>query len=328
MGAGWDIQSLLDPITADAPCGDNLEDTPLLTSFDAFRLFGQRTRLDPVPDWVDMKSRALEALARSKDLRLLAHLGAAVLRTDGLASFAETLVVASQWLERYWVQTYPQVTEDPILRRSALNNFADQNAVIDGLRRTPLVSSRQYGSFTLRDLELASGQLQPRDGEARPEESLIAAAFAEMPIEELTPLHASVAAGLAAVRSLDARMRESAGADAAPGFDTLDAQLQRIERVLAGHVAGRQGAAPAVVANDVRPGVAAPIGAIRSRQEAIRALDAVAEYFRQTEPSSPVPLFVARAKRLVAKDFMEVLADIAPEAVAQARAAGGIRDGE
>ena len=58
------------------------------------------------------------------------------------------------------------------------------------------------------------------------------------------------------------------------------------------------------------------------------ALDAVAAFFRRTEPSSPIPLFLARAKRLVSKDFLEVLADIAPEAVAQARAAGGLKTDE
>jgi hypothetical protein len=35
---------------------------------------------------------------------------------------------------------------------------------------------------------------------------------------------------------------------------------------------------------------------------------------------------VDRAKRLVAKDFLEVLADVAPEALASAKAAGGIRE--
>ena len=82
-----------------------------------------------------------------------------------------------------------------------------------------------------------------------------------------------------------------------------------------------QEAAPAAAAGRRRAS-----GAIRSRQDAIRALDAVAEFFRQNEPSSPVPLFLERAKRLVSKDFLEVLADIAPDAVAQARAAGGLRD--
>jgi len=39
-----------------------------------------------------------------------------------------------------------------------------------------------------------------------------------------------------------------------------------------------------------------------------------------------VPMFIDRAKRLVDKDFLDVLADVVPEAVQQARLAGGIRD--
>ena len=35
-------------------------------------------------------------------------------------------------------------------------------------------------------------------------------------------------------------------------------------------------------------------------------------------------ILIDRAKRLVSKNFLEVLADIAPDAVAQARAAGGL----
>ena len=75
-------------------------------------------------------------------------------------------------------------------------------------------------------------------------------------------------------------------------------------------------------------GAAAISGSIKSRQEALRALDAVANFFRQTEPSSPVPLFVERAKRLVSKTFLEALTEIIPDAVPQAKAASGIRDNE
>jgi hypothetical protein len=39
-------------------------------------------------------------------------------------------------------------------------------------------------------------------------------------------------------------------------------------------------------------------------------------------------MIVERAKRLVAKDFLEVLADIAPDAVMVARSAGGLRPEE
>src|SRR5688572_13130415 len=110
--SGWQGEALLRPITADAPCGENLEDTLLLASFDVYRVFGEATtperRQDanghplPAPEWGEIRTRALEALGRSKDLRLLAHLGAALLRTDGLPAFAETLGVAAQWLETSW----------------------------------------------------------------------------------------------------------------------------------------------------------------------------------------------------------------------------------
>jgi len=307
-------QALLEPISADAPCGESLEDTPLLASFDAFRVFGQRHGLDPPPPWADIKSRALEALAKSKDLRVLAFLGSATLRTDGFSAFADTLTVAAKWLEMYWNPVFPVVSEDAILRRNALNCFADPMGVVDGLR----------------DIDVAAGQIAPKEGEPRPTDAQISSAFGEMPVEELVALHASSAAAVAALKSIDRQMREAAGSEATPEFDGLSSQLVRIERFLAsqlalrpGHeVASSEGEASTEGGGQLRGGV------IGSRQEAIAALDAVADFFRRTEPSSPIPLFLARAKRLVSKDFLEVLADIAPDAVAQARVAGGLRDGE
>jgi type VI secretion system protein ImpA len=322
---------LLRPISGESPCGQNLEDTPLLASFDTFRLFGQATPLDPAPEWGEIRDNAVEALQKSKDLRLLAHLASAVLRTDGLPAFAETLTVAAEWLGRYWNQVYPLVDEDAILRRSALNCFADQMAVIDGLRRTPLVDSRQHGRFSLRDFDVASGQLQPAPAEVRPDEARINAAFAAMPLEDLTRMQHSAAAALAALQRIDSLMRDGGGPGAAPSFDALSSQLGRIDRILRVQLAARpNGNVDAAEPAPVPPAGQAPAltGGIRSREEAIRALDAVAEFFRRSEPSSPIPLFLERAKRLVSKDFFEVLADIAPDALAQARAAGGLRDGD
>ena len=125
---------------------------------------------------------------------------------------------------------------------------------------------------------------------------------------------------------------ETAGSEATPSFDPLSAQLVKMDKVLRAQLAARPDGNGAMAA-DGEPGTAAApgsasLGVIRTRQDAIRALDAVAAFFKQTEPSSPIPLFLERAKRLVSKDFLEVLADIAPEAVAQARAAGGLRQTE
>lgn len=346
MSAGWDGQALLDPISPEQPCGPSLDDTAALSSLDALRLFGQLRSLDAPPDadegenelgkarppleWDRIRADALDGLSKSKDLRLLAYLGTALLRTDGLPAFARVLTIASQWLERYWEQVYPRLDEDAIERRNALNCLADPMAVVDRVWRVPLVTSRQHGRFSLRDIDLARGQASPGPAESRPEEGAIRRAFEEMSLEELTALDQSVADGVAALNGIDARMRSEGGPEVAPDFGALVTHFAKMHHVCREQLTQRTGVTepasggPAGAA--VQVAAAGAVGVIQSRQDAIRALDAVAEYFRRNEPSSPIPLFVERAKRLVAKDFLEVLADIAPDALAVARSAGGLRD--
>jgi len=341
MGAQLDIQALLAPISDAQPCGLNLDDTPILATFDSLRLFGQakspeappdaeegekeKEKVKPPPEWDRIRADAVEALAKSKDLRVLAYLGTAALRTDGLLAFAQVLTTASNWIETYWGQVYPLIDEDAVARRSALSCLADPMAVVDRVWRLPLVVSRQHGRFSLRDIDIAGGVVPPGAMEARPDEAAIRAAFAEMPDDELTALDKGVTAAIAALNSIDARMRSEGGPEVAPEFGQLSAQFAKLNRIFSEQLALRSAATGG---GATIPGGAGAVafagGAINSRQEAVRALDAVAEFFRRNEPSSPIPLFVERAKRLVAKDFLEVLADIAPEALAQARAAGGV----
>ena len=343
MNARWDGQALLQPISPEQPCGVNLDDSILLSSLDALRLFGQARSPEAPPDpegdekelskarppleWDKIRADALEGLNKSKDIRLLAYLGTALLRTDGLPAFAGVLTTASQWLETYWPQVYPALDEDAIARRNALNCFADPMAVVDRIWRLPLVSSRQHGRYSLRDIEIARGQAMPGPLENKPDEAAISEAFRELSLEDLSELDTSVTGASAALTSIDARMRSEGGPEVAPDFGPLVTQFAKLGRVCKEQLASRgEATGDATAAGDGSGQVAFRAGAINSRAEAIRALDAVAEYFRRNEPSSPIPLFVDRAKRLVAKDFLEVLADIAPDALSVARSAGGLKD--
>jgi type VI secretion system protein ImpA len=338
--------ALIQPISADRPCGENLEDTALLASFDAFRVFGHSTLPAPFgtqskpgepqatwPDWNQVRTRSAETLTKTKDLRVLAHLAAAFLRTDGLVPFLDMVSVSAQWLEQYPKDVYPLIDEDGIVRRSAFNCFADPFAVIDTLRRQPMVNSRAHGTFTLRDIEIASGAVPPPKGEAPPDKERLAAAFAEMALDELVRLADAVAAALAGVKRIETVTLETVGPDAVPSFEVLTTALTRMDKFLRGERATR-GNGHAEMADPQADPTAdsqeagAPImmlSSIKTRQDAVRALDAVSEYFQQYEPSSPVPLIIERAKRLVSKSFLEVLADIAPDAVAQARNVGGVK---
>ena len=348
MSASVDERVLLDPITADAPCGKSLEYTDTLASLDSFEIFGQTTlepaprrpgdptpkatrKSDRPPNWPAVRDEAIAALRLSKDLKVLAYLAAATLRIDGISAFAKTLDVASQWLATYPSQVFPVIDEDALFRQNALNCLGDPIAVVDALRRSPLVNNRQHGRFSLRDVEIAAGDVVIAENEAKPDGAAIKAAFEALATEELAALHEMLAGALASVTGIDGAMREAHGAQFAPNFDNLSSQLKSMDAVVRPYLAARspvagegaEGVAEQAGGTGV---VATPVGAIRSRDDAIRALDAAAEFFRRNEPSSPIPLFLDRAKRLVSKDFLEVLADVAPDALPQAKSAGGIRD--
>ena len=52
-------------------------------------------------------------------------------------------------------------------------------------------------------------------------------------------------------------------------------------------------------------------------------LDKICQYYSRSEPSSPVPLLLRRAQRLAAMDFMAIINDMSPDAVAVVRTITG-----
>lgn len=65
-------------------------------------------------------------------------------------------------------------------------------------------------------------------------------------------------------------------------------------------------------------------GEIKNNEDVIRMLDKICDYYAKYEPSSPLPLLLQRAKRLVRKDFLEILKDIAPDGLTQAGRVTGV----
>src|SRR5262249_39862581 len=154
-------------------------------------------------------------------------------------------------------------------------------------------------------------------------EGEINAAFGAASLAELRAQADAVKQALEALGQIDAKMLAAGGVEATPNFDgrgdkekqvSLRHQLRRIQDIVRTRIAAPPDAAPSEV-GAAADGAAAPggLGPIRTRQDAIRALEAVTMFFENTEPSSPVPLFIERAKRLIAKDFLEVLQDIVPD---------------
>jgi type VI secretion system protein ImpA len=67
-------------------------------------------------------------------------------------------------------------------------------------------------------------------------------------------------------------------------------------------------------------------GRITSNQDVLKALDMIVAYYTQNEPSSPVPLLIKRAKRLVGKSFVDIIRDLSPDAMSQVKIVSGDED--
>jgi type VI secretion system protein ImpA len=65
---------------------------------------------------------------------------------------------------------------------------------------------------------------------------------------------------------------------------------------------------------------------LETRDSAVQALELVSDYFRRQEPGSPIPLLLDRAQRLVAKTFVEIIDELAPDSGTQLRGTLGVRE--
>ena len=78
--------------------------------------------------------------------------------------------------------------------------------------------------------------------------------------------------------------------------------------------------APAIATNGAVPGT------ITSRNDVIRHLDLIIEFYERTEPSSPIPHLAHRMRRMVPMDFMQLMEEIAPSGMKEFKNATGVND--
>jgi type VI secretion system protein ImpA len=332
-----DLGSLLLPISDDSPCGSNLEYDSSFGELERVaqgtpeRVMGDQIIPAEEPDWQDVRELSLSLLQRTKDLRVAVQLLHAALKTGGLPVFADGVTLIRRFLEDFWDSVHPQLDkddgDDPTLRMNSLLVLNDRSGVVASLSRCPLVSSRALGRISLRDVRVASGEIaaQNDDEAARVDSALISAAFLDGDFDELQSNAQAVETALAELKAINAHLLDKVGSRA-PELGALSSELTAARRVLAEQIGRRTGTPVDETASaGAAEGVPSSVpGEIRSREDVIRAIDRICDYFQRHEPSSPVPLLLRRAKRLVAKDFIEILRDLTPDGVAQAELIGGL----
>lgn len=337
-----DSDSLLRPVTEADPAGPNLEYDAAFAELERAMAGKPEQQIGNVlipaeePSWNEVRRLAVELLVRTKDLRIACPLVRALAAKHGLAGLSEGLSLVRGLLERYWEGIHPRLDpdddNDPTIRVNSLTALCDPES-IQALRAAPLFVSRTFGPVSARDC-LAIGQT---NGETpRLDSASIDGAFVEIAVESLGELVGSAEGVLAHLQGIEQTFERHVGSRG-PDMSRLQQFIQQILKFLRPRYDARRaesGAVPAGAdgapsANGAPLSVAATgaalSGDVRSRDEVVRALDKICEYYRRYEPSSPVPLLIERCKRLVSMDFLDILRDLAPDGLSQAEAVTGAK---
>jgi type VI secretion system protein ImpA len=339
-----DFGILLKEVSSEAPSGSDLKHDPkfrdleLAATAKPEQRMGDSVKPAQEPDWLDVKDRAVELLGRTKDLRVAVQLTRSLLRTDGVAGLNQGIGLIAGMLERYWDSVYPQLDpedgNDPTFRLNSLANLAGFDGMVRALRETPLVTSRVLGRFSLRDIEIADGTIAaPADAEGElPDQATIGAAFTEADAGELQSTADGIRGALEGAAKILDLVDNKIGNAGALDLGRLTSTLKSIDAILTDQLARRgpvgAGSAAAVNAGSGPARGVGMSGEISSRDDVIRMLDKASDYFRRHEPSSPVPLLLERAKKLVTKNFLEIVKDMAPGGLSEVKSMGGIESEE
>ncbi len=326
MNHAISVDDLLQEISPENPCGDDLEYDPDFVAMDQAsrgkeeQQVGESVVPGEAPDWRTVKSKALDLFTRTKDLRVAIYLTRALVAIDGLVGLYDGLKLVEGLIERYWDDFHPKLDpeddNDPTTRVNTLLNLCGQETMLRPLRGVEIASAKGIGRFSFSDFLVAEGKLPaPVQEEGPPPDmAVIDAAFMDCDLEILQEKAEATRESTGLVDSIESALMNKVGPTHAVGFGPVTELLKEMSGVFAAHLVRRGVGVPE---DEGGPGQAGQsiTGAVNTREDVIRVLDLACDYFRRTEPSSPVPLLLQRAKKLVSKEFLEIIRDLAPSGV-------------
>lgn len=324
-----DITPLLEPTEEQAPCGPSLEYDAAYQELERAvqgkpeQVIGDHVVPAVPPDWVAVRDQTSALLRRGKDLRAAIWLTRALVRVDNLAGLAAGLGLIDGLVTRYWDEVHPlpdPEDEDLTTRLNALASLADTDGLLGDLRAAILVQASAHERFSVRDAEVALGRLAPSGGGPT-----LAQIEAAMQAPSGARALADIGQANESCNNIRKLLADKVGTELAPDLKPLATLLKGLLDL--------GGAAPS--AEDAAAGERGETGGetatafdvsrgIRGRDEAMRALDAVCDYFEKHEPTNPAPLLVRRAQRLMTMDFVGIIENLVPDSLSQIKNIAGL----
>lgn len=306
-------EQLLIPISDSKPCGEDMAFSAELDAIAHARKFDDpslaqgawETELKEA-DWDFVVTRCVKLLAeKSKDLRLAVWLTEAAAKQHHLRGLGEGFRLLAGLCDTFWdLGLYPEAEDgDNDQRIGNLSWILARTRTL--LRELPLTEGRST-AFSTIDFEAARKRAtagEENDQSGAPKLADMEAAKARTSPAFRAKFTADAQYCLDALRELERAADARLGQDS-PGFSQAREAVEAMVHLMPAPVSeAAPSAEVAVTAQDSAAVPQAPTavgggaqqGPIRTRAQAIAQLRAVAQFFRDTEPHSPVSYFAEKA---------------------------------
>lgn len=314
----------LSPLGDEQPCGPNLEFEPEFLELEQAVAGKPETQFAPAkpPDWARAREIAESLFERTRDLRVALWWARAKVNLDGFAAVPVALALIHGLVDRFWDEVHPTPDADDHdfhARMSVIGGLDKLNSLLGDIRNATLCGERLLDGLRVRDVEVALDKLAPRPGEAARSHTQVRGMLAAEPALA-EPLRAQTETALASLEQIRASMASRLSADMGLDLKVLSSMLNGVAAVLPERIDiadETEGSDILQVDSPKLPQARHSTGvhSIENRQDAVRAIELVCVYLERNEPTNPAQLLLRRASRVIDKNFLQLVRDLAPDAV-------------
>lgn len=286
------------------------------------------------PDWRPVLDKGVRVLAeKSKDLEITAYLIEALVRQHGFAGLRDGFRLARELVERYWDGLYPLPDEDGLERRLAplvgLNGEGAEGTLAVPIAMVPFTGETSHGRLSLIHYQKALSLNKIPDNKTREKQlakgavsiEILRKAVGDTPAEFYKDLVEDLTQSAQEFSKLCEALGAKCNGDVPPSSNirsALESYLDVIKEVAEAKLKpspSGTGATDHPAVKDGTPIAPAeqPSGVIQSREDALKTLLKVADFFRRTEPHSVLSYTLEQVVGWGRMPLPELLSELIPE---------------
>lgn len=329
-----DLKSLLKPISGENPSGESVRYSGVYDEITEARRADEDLPMGNLQielkaaDYTKVIETAIPVLEKdTKDLQIAAWLSEALVRENGFAGLRDSLKLLSGLQRKFWDTLFPEIDEGNMEGRANALAWVDEEAAFS-IKKAPITDGDEgYSFFDYEDskkfnipanLESLAAEEQEKfkklEEQAHKENRTTAAQWEKSLSASkrgfYEELNIAIEECWAAYNILNQIIEENFEINQAPSLGNLKKTLENIQLQTDKILQQKREEEPDLIENSkifeeaaeeagngISPnkGKSSIGGTINNRREALKELEKIASFFRQTEPHSPVSYLINRA---------------------------------